>query len=72
MYNSHITRADGWVADHFMTTPNMSTYLLAFIICDFEYTQNVTTNNITVSIYHVTSPSLIDTTQMSTYSLLQF
>lgn len=40
---------DGYVADEYALTPNMSTYLLAFIVCDFQYTENVTRNNIKVS-----------------------
>ena len=41
-------RTGDWVADHYQQTAVMSTYLLAFIICDFEYTENMTRNNITV------------------------
>ena len=42
---------NGRVASHFMKSVPMSTYLLAFIVCDFKYT-NATTgvhDNITVS-----------------------
>lgn len=42
---------NGRIASHFMKSVPMSTYLLAFIVCDFKYT-NATTgvhNNITVS-----------------------
>ena len=42
---------DGRVASYFMRSVPMSTYLLAFIVCDFKYTNTTTGvfNNITVS-----------------------
>ena len=42
---------DGRVASYFMRSVPMSTYLLAFIVCDFKYTNTITGvfNNITVS-----------------------
>jgi len=45
------TLPNGRIESHFMKSVPMSTYLLAFIVCDFKYT-NATTgvhNNITVS-----------------------
>ncbi|CAC5387004.1 ANPEP [Mytilus coruscus] len=34
-------RSNNWVADHFAETPMMSTYLLAFVVCDFEHTSDI-------------------------------
>ncbi|XP_052694307.1 aminopeptidase Ey-like isoform X2 [Crassostrea angulata] len=39
-------RGNGWIADSFNVTPPVSSYLLAFIICDFDYKENMTSNGI--------------------------
>ncbi|XP_064645102.1 endoplasmic reticulum aminopeptidase 1-like isoform X1 [Lineus longissimus] len=50
---------DGLLIDHFDTTVKMSTYLIAFVVCDFKHITNHTkNNNITVSVY--APPELID------------
>ncbi|KAL3884512.1 hypothetical protein ACJMK2_024647 [Sinanodonta woodiana] len=58
------TRGDGWVADNFQTTPIMSTYLLAFIICDFDVITNTTSGNVTYGAW--ARPAAI---QQASYSL---
>ena len=44
----YVFRGNGWIADRFNTTPIMSTYLLALIVCDFTYVSNMTENGIEV------------------------
>ena len=41
---------DGWVTDHFSQTPLMSTYYLAWAICNFTYRETTTKSGVVVSI----------------------
>ncbi|GAB1610746.1 leucyl-cystinyl aminopeptidase-like isoform X1 [Argonauta hians] len=47
----HVTQPDGWVADYYHRTPKMSTYLLAMIVCDFEFKSLNTSDNTQVGIW---------------------
>ena len=50
--------------DEFNTTKKMSTYLLAFVICDFSVeTKRTPTNNINVSV--IAAPDKIDQTEFA-------
>lgn len=41
---------DGWVTNHFYRTPRMSTYYLAWAVCNFTYREAITDNGIVVSL----------------------
>ncbi|XP_052097491.1 aminopeptidase N-like isoform X1 [Mytilus californianus] len=55
---------NNWVADHYAVTPLMSTYLLAFVVCDFTFKEETTDNNVLYKAW--TRPEAIDQT---TYAL---
>ncbi|XP_044305748.1 thyrotropin-releasing hormone-degrading ectoenzyme [Varanus komodoensis] len=42
---------DGWVTDHFSQTPLMSTYYLAWAVCNFTYRETTTKNGVVVRLY---------------------
>ncbi|XP_062347187.1 thyrotropin-releasing hormone-degrading ectoenzyme [Cinclus cinclus] len=42
---------DGWVTDHFSQTPLMSTYYLAWAVCNFTYKETVTKSGVIVRLY---------------------
>ncbi|XP_065130822.1 thyrotropin-releasing hormone-degrading ectoenzyme-like [Paramisgurnus dabryanus] len=42
---------DGWVINHFSRTPRMSTYYLAWAVCNFTYREAVTDNGIVIRLY---------------------
>uniref|UniRef100_A0A8C0KVA0 Thyrotropin releasing hormone degrading enzyme n=1 Tax=Canis lupus dingo TaxID=286419 RepID=A0A8C0KVA0_CANLU len=44
---------DGWVTDHFSQTPLMSTYYLAWAICNFTYRETTTKSGVAVSILNM-------------------
>ncbi|KAG8439696.1 hypothetical protein GDO86_005752 [Hymenochirus boettgeri] len=41
----------GWVTDHFSQTPLMSTYYLAWAVCNFTYKEAITRSGIVVRLY---------------------
>ncbi|KYO47776.1 thyrotropin-releasing hormone-degrading ectoenzyme [Alligator mississippiensis] len=42
---------DGWVTDHFSQTPLMSTYYLAWAVCNFTYRETITKSGVVVRLY---------------------
>ncbi|KAM5249194.1 thyrotropin-releasing hormone-degrading ectoenzyme isoform 3-T3 [Hipposideros larvatus] len=42
---------DGWVTDHFSQTPLMSTYYLAWAICNFTFRETTTKSGVVVRLY---------------------
>uniref|UniRef100_A0A8C5S4C0 Aminopeptidase N-like N-terminal domain-containing protein n=1 Tax=Laticauda laticaudata TaxID=8630 RepID=A0A8C5S4C0_LATLA len=53
-----VSEEDGWVTDHFTQTPLMSTYYLAWTVCNFTYRETTTNNGVVVSIAHYSAMSL--------------
>ncbi|KAK6488310.1 thyrotropin-releasing hormone-degrading ectoenzyme-like [Huso huso] len=46
-----ISEEDGWVTDYFSRTPRMSTYYLAWAVCNFTFKETVTDSGITIRLY---------------------
>ncbi|XP_041114143.1 thyrotropin-releasing hormone-degrading ectoenzyme-like [Polyodon spathula] len=46
-----ISEDDGWVTDYFFRTPRMSTYYLAWAVCNFTFKETVTDSGITIRLY---------------------
>lgn len=44
-----ITDDDGWVTNYFSRTPRMSTYYLAWTVCNFTYKEALTDSGVLVS-----------------------
>ncbi|KAI7791924.1 putative thyrotropin-releasing hormone-degrading ectoenzyme, partial [Triplophysa rosa] len=42
---------DAWVTNHFSRTPRMSTYYLAWAVCNFTYREAVTDNGVVIRLY---------------------
>ncbi|KAJ7329833.1 hypothetical protein JRQ81_016007 [Phrynocephalus forsythii] len=42
---------DGWVTDHFSQTPLMSTYYLAWAVCNFTFREITTKNGVVIRLY---------------------
>ncbi|XP_077090151.1 thyrotropin-releasing hormone-degrading ectoenzyme-like [Siphateles boraxobius] len=48
---SSVSEEDGWVTNHFSRTPRMSTYYLAWAVCNFTYREAVTDNGVVIRLY---------------------
>ncbi|KAJ8269292.1 hypothetical protein COCON_G00118990 [Conger conger] len=42
---------DGWVTNHFFRTPRMSTYYLAWAVCNFTYRETFTESGVAIRLY---------------------
>ncbi|CAC5411232.1 ANPEP [Mytilus coruscus] len=49
--NKTYTRSDGYIADEYEVTPIMSTYLLAFVVGDFNHTSQTTNTGIKYGVW---------------------
>ncbi|KAG7999419.1 Thyrotropin-releasing hormone-degrading ectoenzyme, partial [Nibea albiflora] len=47
--SSSLADEDGWVTNRFARTPRMSTYYLAWAVCNFTYKETQTDGGVTVS-----------------------
>lgn len=48
---SVLSEEDGWVTNHFSRTPRMSTYYLAWAVCNFTYRETQTDSGVTIRLY---------------------
>lgn len=48
--SSSLADEDGWVTNRFSRTPRMSTYYLAWAVCNFTYRETQTDSGVTVSL----------------------
>uniref|UniRef100_A0A6I8P634 Aminopeptidase n=1 Tax=Ornithorhynchus anatinus TaxID=9258 RepID=A0A6I8P634_ORNAN len=46
-----VIEEDGWVTDHFSQTPLMSTYYLAWAVCNFTFRETTTKSGVIVRLY---------------------
>uniref|UniRef100_A0A671YHJ6 Aminopeptidase n=1 Tax=Sparus aurata TaxID=8175 RepID=A0A671YHJ6_SPAAU len=49
--SSSLSDEDGWVTNHFSRTPRMSTYYLAWAVCNFTYKETQTDGGVTIRLY---------------------
>nr|KAG5686653.1 hypothetical protein BaRGS_013440 [Batillaria attramentaria] len=60
------TVGDGWMADVYETTPKMSTYLLAIIVCDFGFINGTTNKSVEFEVW--ARRELLNQTQFALYA----
>lgn len=60
---------DGWVTNHFYRTPRMSTYYLAWAVCNFTYREAITDSGVVVSLKGY-NPPCINMFSMEIYSVV--
>ncbi|KAK7896796.1 hypothetical protein WMY93_022121 [Mugilogobius chulae] len=49
--SSVLSEEDGWVTNRFSRTPRMSTYYLAWAVCNFTYRETQTDSGVTIRLY---------------------
>uniref|UniRef100_A0A7N6B6L3 Aminopeptidase n=1 Tax=Anabas testudineus TaxID=64144 RepID=A0A7N6B6L3_ANATE len=49
--SSSLSDEDGWVTNRFARTPRMSTYYLAWAVCNFTYRETQTDSGVTIRLY---------------------